>query len=532
MSISKLLMPTNRGLIKSGVDRREMIFGMAAVGGAAAIFGGVNPAKVSAGTPRHGGTLRVGMASGQTSDSLDPATYNNEFTIMMAYTIHDQITQIDERGELVPDLCEMWDSSDNATKWRFKVRSGVEFHNGKALTVADMIASLNHHRGESNSAANPLLASIVDLRAEGDYMIAELSSPYADFPFILSDFHLCILPSTDGAVDPSSGIGAGPFTIDSFEPGVEANYKRFGNYWQGDGPYFDGVKVLTIADGFARQSALQSGAVDAIGGVSPKNASLLGRKEDINIWEAVGTGHFTAPMRTDTAPFDNLDIRKAIKHAVDRERILSLVLNGRGNLGNDHPISVANRYHASDLEQTTYDPDKSKWHLRQAGLEQLDVQLSASDAAYSGAVDTAVLYSEFAKQAGINIEVIQEPSDGYWSSVWMKKPWCMCNWGGRPTEDWMFSSVYAEDAKWNDTFWGHDRFNELLLMARAETNDALRREMYTEMQSILNTDGGAVVFAFNSWLFATSSSLESGGKPSGQWDLDGLKIAERWWFKA
>ena len=90
-----------------------------------------------------------------------------------------------------------------------------------------------------------------------------------------------------------------------------------------------------------------------------------------------------------------------------------------------------------------YDPDKAKFHLKKAGLETLKVDFSTSDAAFSGAVDAGLLMQAQAKAAGIDINVIREPDDSYWDNVWMKKPWCMSYWGGRPTCDWMFTTAYA-----------------------------------------------------------------------------------------
>jgi hypothetical protein len=87
-------------------------------------------------------------------------------------------------------------------------------------------------------------------------------------------------------------------------------------------------------------------------------------------------------------------------------------------------------------------------------------------------VDAAVLYREQAARAGIDVNVIREPSDGYWSSVWSKVPFCMHAWSGRSTEDWMFSLVYAADAVWNDTHWHNERFDQLLKQARAERDHA------------------------------------------------------------
>ena len=124
---------------------------------------------------------------------------------------------------------------------------------------------------------------------------------------------------------------------------------------------------------------------------------------------------------------------------------------------------------------------------------------------------------------------MREPNDGYWSNVWMKKAWCMCYWGGRPTEDWMFSTAYSDSAAWNDSFWKHDRFNKILVQARAELDKAKRREMYAEMQLIVRDEGGVLVPLFNNYVFATSAKVQY-AKLAGNWDLDGTKLAERWWF--
>lgn len=164
-----------------------------------------------------------------------------------------------------------------------------------------------------------------------------------------------------------------------------------------------------------------------------------------------------------------------------------------------------------------------------AGLEGLTLELSAADAAFSGAVDAAVLYKEHASKAGINIEVVREPNDGYWSNVWMQKPWCACYWSGRATQDWMFSTAYIQGADWNDTFWEHDRFNKLIVEARAELDQTKRGELYAELQGIISNEGGVVVPMFANYVFATAAGIEH-DNIQGNWDLDGEKFSERWWF--
>ncbi len=94
----------------------------------------------------------------------------------------------------------------------------------------------------------------------------------------------------------------------------------------------------------------------------------------------------------------------------------------------------------------------------------------------------------------------------------------------------MFSTAYSDGAAWNDTFWKHERFNKLLLEARAELDSAKRREMYGEMQKIVSDDGGVVVPMFNNYVFAMSTKVEHEDSMAANMDLDGNKGMERWWF--
>ena len=111
----------------------------------------------------------------------------------------------------------------------------------------------------------------------------------------------------------------------------------------------------------------------------------------------------------------------------------------------------------------------------------------------------------------------------------MKKPWSMCYWSGRATADWMFSTAYAADAAWNDTFWKHERFNKLLKEARAELNESKRHEMYVECQKIVRDEGGVVIPLFGNWIEATNRRIRF-ENPAGNWELDGQRCTERWWF--
>ncbi len=520
-----------RLLTLGNITRREFVGRALALGATTALATSMAGKALQAATPKMGGRFRLGVGAGSTTDSLDPATFTDVFMQTVGYALRNHLTEVDTSGKLVPDVSESWEASDDAAQWTFKLRKGIEFHNGKTMDANDVVASFNHHRGEeSKSAAKALLDPVVELKADGkDTVVFSLKEGNADFPYIVSDYHIAIMPAKDGGVDWQSGVGTGAYSLDSHEPGVRASLKRNPNNWREGRGNFDSAEVLAIVDVAARTNALTTGEIDAMDRVEIKTAHLLERNKDIKLKETSGTAHYTIPMRTDTPPFDNNDVRLALKYAVDREALLKSVLRGHGSVGNDHPIGPSQIYHAADLPQRKYDPDKAKFHLKKAGLSSLSVDLSAADAAFGGAVDAAVLYKEHARKAGITINIVREPSDGSWSNVWMKKPWCMCYWGGRPTEDWMFSTAYSDGAPWNDTFWKHERFNKLLLEARAQLDTAKRRELYFEMQKIVRDEGGVVVAMFNNYVFAASSKIQH-GEIAANWALDGLKLIERWWF--
>jgi len=520
-----------RRLSQGRIDRRRFMQGALALGVSATAATKL-ATRAEAATPNQGGRLRLGIGHGSTSDSLDPGTHENGYSQNMARTYANTLTEVSNTGELIPELAESWEASDDAKDWVFKLKQDVEFHNGKTMTADDVIASINHHRGETKSAAAPLFAPVQDIVKDDDHTVVfRLESGNADFPFLVTDYHTLIMPANeDGTIDWRSGFGTGPYVIDNYEPGVRGLYKKNPNYFKSDRAHFDEVEALSIIDANARQNALTTGEVDVIDKVDTKTVRLLARQSGVNILETTGTLHYSFPMHTDKAPFDNNDVRMALKLAVDREQLVEKILHGHGALGNDHPISTANRFHGSELEQRTYDPEKAKWHLKQAGMENLSVDLSAADAAFNGAVDAAVLMKEHAKAAGITINVVREPNDGYWANVWTVKPWCACYWGGRPTEDWMFSAAYAADADWNDTNWKHVRFNELLVLARAELNEEKRREMYVEMQLLVRDEGGVLVPMFANHVHALNDKVQHDEEIAGNWQLDGNRCAERWWF--
>lgn len=517
------------------ITRREFIAGAVAMGVSMTVASAFLN-KAEAATPKQGGRLRVGLTGGATTDTLDPGQILDLYMLHLQFgQLRNGLTEVASNGELIPELAESWDASPDAKTWNFKLRKGVEFSNGKSFTSEDAVASLNHHLGEdSKSAAKGILSGVVSVKADGKHGVTvELSGGDADFPFLMTDYHLNMCPAnSDGSIDWQSGIGTGGYVLQEHDPGVRSVTKRNPNYWKEGAAHFDEVEQTQIGDPTARSQALQGGSIDVMNNVQTQTVHLMKRIPGIKIEATTGNKQITLPMRTDTAPFDNNDVRTAIKYIVDREQWLKKVIHGFGELGNDNPIGPANIYRATEdeLPQRHYDPDKARFHLKKAGLSSLKVDFHAADTGFGGAVDAGQLMRDSAADAGIEINVVREPNDGYWSNVWMKKAFSACYWSGRATENWMFSQVYAADASWNDTYWKHDRFNELLLMGRAELDPKKRREIYVEMQQLVHNEGGVCLPLFQSDVMAYHERLHVPEVVGNNWELDGGKSGERWWF--
>jgi len=518
---------------QGSLSRREFI-GYALAAGMAASTGSLLwSSNVAAATPKKGGTFRLGAHDGNTSDTHDPGTYLSFATIQLAHTFRSYLTQITPTNELGPDMADSWSASADASEWTFKLNKNASFHSGKPVTAEDVIASMNHHRGDkSTSAAKALLKDVKDIVKNGDHSVTfKLASGNADLPWLMTDYHLAICPANpDGTMNWQSGDGAGPYKIVSYEPGVAAKLVRHDG-WHLEGAYFDKVELTVLNDPNARQTALITGDVDAITQLELKTLSLMKRNRNIVIDNVPSAAAITMPMFCDTPPFDDVNVRLALKLAMDREEIVKKIAFGTAIPGNDAHVAPSMPYWA-DLPQRKYDPDKAKFHLKKAGLDKLSVNLHTADSVFSGAVDLGVLYKEHAKVAGIDINVKREPNDGYYSDVWLKKSFCMVQWGARPTPDVMYSLAYKDDAAWNESHWQSKRFNELLRLAKTELDQEKRAAQYKEMQQLCRDDGGTIIPMYTNFVYARNKKVRHGPNLAASWQMDGARAASRWWFDA
>ena len=486
------------------MTRREFVGRAGALGVTALAATTMLSSAVKAAGPVKGGTLRMGLQGGSTTDSLDPALAANQVALMLNRLWGEALVELTDDGGIEGKVAESFEASADAKTWTFTVRQGITFSDGSDVTANDVAETLDRHAGEeSKSGALGLLRDIKNVSADGRNVIIELGSANADLPYLMADYHLIVQPG-GGKSAPDAAIGTGPYVLKDVDMGVRFVAEKNPNYW-GDIGHAETIELIVINDNTARVAALQSGQVDLIDRVPPRTAGLVARAPGINVHSTSGPGHYVFISHVDTAPFNNQDLMMALKYGMNRQEMVDKILFGYGSVGNDTPINASYPLF-TEFEQREYDPDKAAHHFKKSGHSG-PVLLRTSDNSFPGAPDAAALFQQSLAGAGIELEIKREPNDGYWSEVWTNKPFCTSYWGGRPTQDQMFTTAYLSTADWNDTRFKNEQFDQLLIAARAELDTAKRTQMYADMGSIQRDEGGLICPMFNDFIDATSDKL-------------------------
>lgn len=518
--------------LKRGASRRDILKWLSAAGIAATAGAGIlaDAGVALAQTPVKGGRLRVAGFSSSTKDTLDPAkgTLSTDYT--RDFMFYNGLARLDESLTPQPELAESWEANADASEWVFKLRRGVQFHDGKPLLADDVVYSILRHKDESvGSAAKSLADPIEEVKADGaDTVRMKLADSNADLPVVFGTSHFMIVK--DGTIDFSTAVGTGPYTVKEFKPGVRSVAARNPDYWKSDKAHLDEIEFFAIPDAAARLNALLAGDVQMIAQLDSKAIPQLEGTPGFEVFETK-SGQFTdLVMMFDRAPSDNADLRAAFKYLFDRERIVKTVLQGRGVVANDHPIDPTNRFYCADLEQRVQDLDKARFHLKKAGMENATIPVYASDAA-ANSIDIAVLLQQSAQQVGLKVDIQRQPADGYWSNTWMKQAFHFASWNPRPTADIIFTLAYKSDAEWNEDRWKNAEFDDLLIKARAELDAAKRKQMYCRMQELASNEGGRSIVCFLSFLDGISSKVK-GLRPIPLGGFSGYSFAEDVWLEA
>ena len=458
-------------------------------------------------TPKKGGHLRMVFHNASQQETFDPIKIYSRMMGARNRSVFNGLTDITPDLNVTPSLAESFEANEDVTEWVFKLRKGVEFHNGRSLHAKDVVWSINRIFNKDEARGGTVfLEHVTEMIAEDQHTVRfKLNTPDVDLPTVLALPWFFIVPEGSTGED---GNGTGPFKVEHFEVAVSADVVRNENYWRTGFPHVDSIETYSIPEPIARLNAVIAGEAHIVNQMTP---TLIDKIDDTAGVELVSvpSGYRTCGiMRVDREPFGHADVREALKLLIDRETYNKIVYKGQSLVGNDHPIAPIYPEHCAELPAREYDPEKALSLLKKHDADKHAFELFCSTVGI-GAIEGAQVWSQMASKAGINIKVSKVPADGWWDAFWTVKPFIICQWNMRPTANSQLAIAFKGGSSWNDTYWSSQRFDQLLVESKGVKDPGLRKEMYCEMQQILRNDGGQVIMSFVNILNAASSKVKN-----------------------
>jgi peptide/nickel transport system substrate-binding protein len=499
---------------RGALSRRELL----AAGGGVVLAGSLagNAASAfaaSAAKPKRGGTFRIGVSGGGATDIIDGQSIKIKPDQARLTSGWETLLSYDRNYKLGTDGLAEEATQDSAKQWTIRLKSGIEFNNGKTLSADDVIYSLRRIANPKAGLFGTAGLAAVDVHGlkKMDKLTVRMHLKTADSTIgeQLGQYFNGIVPVGYSAKNKLKWVGTGPFITKSFSPGRQSEHVRNPNYWRSGQPYFDKVRIIDFPDPSAQVNALFSGAIDAMTDI-PFAQIATAQSHGIKILESPGGGWLPLCMAVDMPPFDDVNVRKAMRLIVDRPAMLAQVLSGHGRIANDLYAPFDADYDSA-LPQRHQDIEQAKALLKAAGKEGLTVDLHTTDGA-GGMVDSANVFAAQAKAAGVTINVKNDPN--YYGDQYLKLPFSVDFWGTRSYLAQIGLGTLP-GAAYNECHWPPAGSNWVSLynQAKAAPNAAKRHELTTEMQKIEYNTGGYIIPFFNNLVDAYSAKV-AGFQPS------------------
>lgn len=500
----------------TGLSRRELFH---TVAGSAAALGlgtslvacGDSPetGRGSGSKPKRGGTVRVGVAGGGPRDSFDAHVVPGRADNIRVALMYETLTKYDEKFELKMHLAEEL-KPEAADRWVIRLRPGLTFHSGKPVTADDVIYSLRRIADPKNKTIgggnlwsfDPRGVKKLDERT----VRVHLEHPDMAFPENLGLYYMGIVPED---YDPRKPIGTGAFKFESITPGERSTVVRYDDYWKSGRPYLDGVTILALNDDNARINALLGGQVEAINEVTYGQVAAIRKRDDLVVLEQSRSGTWPhIAMRADVPPFDDRDVRQAMRLIVDRPKMVKQAISGHGEVAND-VFAPFDPCFLDSLPQREQDLDRARFLLKRAGREGLAVTLHTSAVA-QGTVESGQVFAEQAKGAGVDVTVKQIDPAEYYGEGYLERRFAQDSWGVRNYLT-QVGTTNIPSAYYNLTHWPDDsnekRYLGLYNQALRTVDDEKRCEVIQEMQRIDWNQGAYIIWGFANNVDAYSTKI-------------------------
>jgi peptide/nickel transport system substrate-binding protein len=472
---------------------RRRLFLAAAGAATAGVWIGqtANAAVDTATKPVSGGTLRVAFTSD--TKTLDPTFSVNFSERQPLYLIYNTLTSINPDASIGPELAERWEVLDGGKRIVLHLRKGVTFHDGTQFDAAAVKFNLDQRLDPAvGSPLRPQLALILDsIRVDDPQTVTlQLKSPSPALLGMLAQREGFIASPTaskkygkDFATHP---VGTGPFVFKEWIPGNSLTVEKNQHYWEPGKPYLDRVVFSDTSNPIIAMQRLRTGEVDYISALSPIDIRPIEKQPGIILDPGPASRWYALQWQTDRPPFNNPLVRQAVAHAVDRKRLVDILMNGKVPISESIAPPGAWWYDPS-VKSYPYDPAKAKALLAQAGVSNLSVSLSTPQIMLMQQINQLV--QEQLKAVGITVRL-----DPIAQSDWYPRlsqgliNFSPIRWAQRPDPDGLFPLLFGSTGAQNSTRYHNTEVDKLLQQARDTSDIAQRKRLYGQVEAIVTRD--------------------------------------------
>ncbi len=383
--------------------------------------------------PQHGGTLKLaGLPLAH--NSLDPLFGTTVQETQILSLMHAGLVKYDPMFNLIPDVAQSWEVSQDGRRYTFHLRPNVIFHNGQELSASDVVASMKRLldpafkcpiAGQFSSIVGADEFRTGDskelsgVQAVDELTVSfELKQPLVFFTDMLALSQAAIVPQTEylkGADTPFSDVGCGPFRVAQFEPGKQLVVRRHDAYHRGDRPYLSKV-IVELEENPAKFDDLAEGRLDLLSVSEPGDLAVVESRPELreNTMTATQLSTFFIAINCNREPFNQPIFRRALSMAIDRERICRTF-----------PLQLAEPAwcvlppgllgHNPGSFRVDHDPEKAKWLLQQNGFDfETEVELTFAKTGEKLPSDIAVIAENF---SGIGLNVKLNGLSPHWPYI-------------------------------------------------------------------------------------------------------------------